>query len=281
MNKLIIAVLATSGAMIVHVQAETAKGPGRAGEFRTEMRALIRGDGMDVAALANLMLERSQARFAELDADGDGTVTREEALAGAEERATARFARMDRNEDGIVKRSDREGFGRRGGRDGKSGLSEEERAERRSERAERQFSRLDSDEDGMLSPQEFEAGMEKRAERREQRTERREERRERMPQEMRDMHAQLRGLMREGMNLEAFSGVMQELASARFDGRDADGNGELSEAEFTANVSERAERRFARMDRNEDGLVTREDRPHRGKHRGVHDEEPSDEQPEE
>ena len=55
MKKLIIAVLAASGAAIAYAQAETSDRQGRGGEFRAEMRALIAGDGLDVAALANLM----------------------------------------------------------------------------------------------------------------------------------------------------------------------------------------------------------------------------------
>lgn len=278
MKKLIIAVLAASGAAIVYAQAETADRKGGASEFRTEMRALIAGDGMDVAALANLMQERSQARFATFDTDGDGVVSRDEFLAAAGERAEARFERMNPDENGIVQRSGREGWGRHHrdglraeGRGEKQRPSAEERAERLSKRAAEQFSRLDTDGDGMISPQEHEAGLKARAERfaerRQDRAERREQRAERrgeMPAEMREMHKQLRALMRDGMNLESFSGLMQEQATARFDALDADGNGELTAQEFTANIADRAQQLFARMDRNEDGVVTRDDRPRWG-----------------
>ncbi|MEO3998855.1 hypothetical protein [Mesorhizobium sp. CAU 1732] len=281
MKTLIIALLAASGATAAY--AETADKDARGG-FRAEMRALIDADGMDVANLANLMQEREQARFEALDADGDGVVTREQFLAAAGERAAARFERMKPNEDGIVTRTGREaGRLHRDGprterRDGRAEMTQEERAERRSARVTEQFERLDTNSDGMISPEEFAAGQEARgerfAQRREERAERREaraERRAEMPEAMRDVHAKMRDMMRDGMNLEGFSGLMQERASAMFDTLDADGNGELSAKEFVAKVPERAERVFARMDRNEDGLVTSEDRPRGGKHWGQHE----------
>ncbi len=273
MKRVIIAVLAASTAAVVYAHAETSDG--RPAGFRAEMRALITGDGMKVDDLANLMQSRAEARFATLDADGDGIVSKDDFLAATTERAEARFARMNPDEDGIVKRERREGWGRhhggpRGGEHRGEGrrMSPEQRAERTAE----QFARLDADNDGMISREEFAAGMEARGERfaerreqrREQRTERRGGPRHGMPQEMREMHGQLRALMREGMNLESFSGLMRDQAEARFDALDADGNGELTAQEFTAKVGARAERVFARMDRNDDGVVTRDDRPRHG-----------------
>lgn len=250
MKKLIVAVLAASTAVVaVHAQAETADRQGRKDGFRAEMRALIVGDGMDVAALANLMQERAQARFAALDADGDGTVSRDEVLAAAGERAQARFERMRPDEDGIVRR---EGRGDRG------------------KRVAEQFSRLDTNSDGMISLEEYEAGWRARADRTEQRHGRHHGwrhggwRHGEAPAGMREMHAELRALMREGMSLDSFSGLMQERAGARFDALDADSNGALSAAEFTASVGERAQQLFARRDRNEDGVVNRDDRPRKG-----------------
>lgn len=275
MKKLIIAVLAASGAAIVYAQAETADERGRAGEFRAEMRALIAGDGMAVDDLANLLQQRSQARFTALDTNGDGIVTRDEFLAAADERAQARFERMGPDGDGVVTRSGREGWGRhhRGGpraegRHERPRFSAEERAERLGQRATEGFARIDTDGDGMISPQEFEAGLQARAERfaerRQDRREQRAGRQERMPEGMREMHAQLRAMMRDGMKLEDFSGLMRDGAGARFDALDADGNGELTAAEFTANIAEHAQRLFARMDRNSDRVVTGDDRPRWG-----------------
>lgn len=135
MKKMMIAVLVATAAGAGYAHAENAakeprgaemRGPGHA--MRGEMRALIRGDGMDVAALANLMQTQAEAHFDRLDTDGDGVISREEFLAGVGERADRVFARMDRNEDGVVTRADRphrmmrgewRGEGRRGGgRDG-------------------------------------------------------------------------------------------------------------------------------------------------------------------
>lgn len=273
MKKLLIAILAASGAAIVYAHAETGDRDGRNG-LRAEMRSLISGDGMTVEDLTGLMQERSQARFQTLDADGDGVVSREQFLAAAGERAERRFERMGPDEDGVVKRSGREGWGRHHrdgpraeGRDGKEPKSAEQRTKRLEERAGRQFSRLDADGDGMISREEYQAGMKERGERRAERGERFAGRRGEMPAEMREMHAALRALMRDGMTLESFTGLVREHAGARFDRLDADGNGELTAAEFTASAAERAERLFARMDRNEDGVVTRDDRPRGGKHR--------------
>lgn len=275
MKKLIIIALAASGAVVAQAQAETPDQRSGRGGFRAEMRALIAGDGMDVAALANLMQEHATARFEALDADGDGIVTKDDVLAAAAERAQSRFERMGPNEDGIVKREGRHGWrkhGERGERaergERRQPLSEEQRAERMRERTSERFARLDTDGDGMISPEEFQAGATGRMERFSERQERRAERRAEMPEEMREMHAQFRTMMREGMDLDAFSGFARDRASARFDAMDADGNGELTADEFTAKVSERAERVFARLDRNEDGMVTSDDRPNRTGKRG-------------
>ncbi len=269
MKKLIIIALAASGAAVAQAHAETADQRGGRGELRAEMRALIAGDGMDVAALANLMQERATARFEALDADGDGIVTKDDVLAAAAERAQSRFERMGPNEDGIVKHEGRKGWRKHGERgERRQPLSEEQRAARMQERTSERFARLDTDGDGMISPEEFQAGATSRMERVAEHRERRAERRAEMPEEMRQMHAQFRTMMREGMDLDAFSGFARDRASARFDAMDADGNGELTADEFTAGVSERAERVFARMDRNEDGKVTSDDRPSRAGKRG-------------
>ena len=278
MKKLIIAILAASGAAVVYAQAEPADRQTRGGEFRAEMRALIAGDGLGADDLTRLMQERSQARFSTLDADEDGVVSLEEFLAATDERSQARFERMSPNEDGIVTRSGRKGWGRHHGeapraqgQRERSSLTPEQRAERLSERAAEQFARLDTDGDGAISPEEFEAGLQARgerfAERRQERAERRQQRAERrseVPAEVRQMRAQLRALLRDGMNLESYSGLMRERATARFEALDADGNGELTVEEFTASVADRAQRLFARMDANDDGIVNREDRSRGG-----------------
>jgi hypothetical protein len=44
----------------------------------------------------------------------------------------------------------------------------------------------------------------------------------------------------------------------------------ISREEFMAGLGERAERMVARMDRNEDGVVTRDDRPRFNGKRGGH-----------
>lgn len=281
MKKLIIAILAASGAAVVYAQAETNDRQAPDGGFRAEMRALIDGDGLRIDDLTRLMQERSHARFATLDADEDGVVDLEEFLAATDERSQARFERMGPNEDGVVTRAGRKGWGghHRGGPRERSSLTPEQRAERVNERAAETFARLDADGDGAISLEEFQAGEQARAERfaerraerradhrkdrgghREQRAERRGE----MPAEMREMHAQFRALLREGMTLESFSGLMREHATARFEALDADGDGKLTAEEFTANAADRAQRLFARMDRNEDGVVTGEDRPRGG-----------------
>lgn len=269
MKTIIIAALAASTAAIAIAHAESGDRQGR-GAFRAEMREMIKGDGMAVDDLANFMQERSQARFAALDADGNGTVTSEEFTASVDERAKNRFARMDSNDDGIVNRDDRRGWGRKGGgprhgmRGARQHLSDEERAERREQFSERAFTRLDTNGDGSISREEFDAGMEARAERRADRGERRQERREqradRMPADMREIHGKMRAMIRKGMSEADLAGLMREGAAARLAALDADGNGELSQQEFTAKVAERADRMFARMDRNEDGVVTRADR---------------------
>jgi Ca2+-binding EF-hand superfamily protein len=278
MRKIIIAALAASGATIACAHAETDDRQGRGGEFRAEMREMISGDGMQVDDLANFMQQRSQARFATLDADGNGTVTSEEFLASVDERAKTGFERMDRNDDGVVDRDDRRGWGRHMGggprhamRGERPRLSDEERAERREQFADRAFARLDTDEDGAISRAEFDAGMEARADRRAERGEGRGERHgqragrhQGMPREMRAMRGEMRDLIRAGMSQEAFAGLLREGATKRFGALDADGNGELSATEFTAKVAERADRMFARMDRNDDGVVTRDDRPRWG-----------------
>lgn len=266
MKKLIIAIVAVSGAAIVSAQAETIERKAPGGGFRAEMKALIAGDGLRAEDLTRLMQERSQARFAALDADEDGVVDLAEVLAAADKRAQARFERMGPDENGIVTRAGRDGGARHRRGDARS-------EEGRSQRAAEHFARLDADRDGAISREEFEAGFKAREERfaghrkgpgkghaehGKQRTEHRSE----MPTEMREMHGRLRALLRDGVDLEGFSGFMREHATTRFAALDADGDGKLTAEEFNARIAGRAERLFARMDTNDDGVVTRDDRPH-------------------
>ena len=90
-------------------------------------------------------------RFAELDSDGDGSVSRDEFVAAqvarSEERAAAMFERLDADGDGALSRDVIEN--RRGGRMG-----------------ERMLSRFDADGSGGISAEEFEEARAKFAERR-------------------------------------------------------------------------------------------------------------------
>ncbi len=91
------------------------------------------------------------AKFAELDTDGSGDVSEAEFVAAAEAvaaaRAAERFARMDIDGDGILSR---DALRDRGGR----GMGE------------RMLSRIDTDDSGGVSAEEFDAAMERFAERR-------------------------------------------------------------------------------------------------------------------
>lgn len=258
MKRLIIAVLAASTAAVVYAQAETDGDKGRQGGMRAEIRALIDGDGMKVEDLTKLLQDRAEARFKELDADANGILTKDEYTAATAERAKVRFEKMNPDENGVVKRA---------GRDGK------DRAARKEERRADLFARLDADSNGSISLEEFDAGMKVRDERGERRGKHRHhdraEHRGEGRGEMRAMHREMRSLMREGLTLESFTELMQKGATARFEALDKDDKGEVSAADFTARASERAEKMFARMDRNDDGVVTTDDRPNRGgKHRG-------------
>lgn len=285
MHRIVIATLVASVAVVGHAAAETAGSPQAERPDRGAMRAQMveRMQELGAEGFAEHMRERAGESFDRLDADGDGIVSREEFLAASGERAETIFERMGPDEDGMVTRTSRErgGMGRhhrgpRGeGRGGFRGMDAEARAERISARAAEEFARLDTDGDGMVSLEEFEAGMQARAERF---SERRQSRADRMEQraesrgearqhgmrggpraEQRGMHRQMRQMMREGMSLEDFSGLMQERAGARFDRLDADGDGEITRDEFLASADARAERAFARMERMEAG-----ERPRRG-----------------
>lgn len=277
MKKLIIAVLAASGATVVHAQAETTDQHSHGGELCAEMRALIAGEGLSLEDLTRLMQERSEARFAMLDADKDGVVNLAEFLATTDQRSQARFKRMEPNDAGVVTRAgrekSREGRGHPGteNRRDRSAQTPEQKAEWLSARADKQFSRLDADGDGSISPEEFRAGIEARGERfaegrkgRMERHQRRVQRNGEVPAEVREMRAEFRAMLREGVDIEKFSEFMRRQATVRFEALDANGDGELSADEFTAQIADRAERFFARMDSNHDGKVTGKDHLRRG-----------------
>lgn len=90
-------------------------------------------------------------RFATMDTDGDGSINEAEfvakAQADAQERAAAMFARLDADGDGVLSQDVLQSRSRGGN-------------------PERMISRLDTDDSGGVSAEEFEAGMEKMAERR-------------------------------------------------------------------------------------------------------------------
>lgn len=255
MKRLIIAVLAASTASVVYAHAETDGGKGRNGGMRAEIRALLEGDGMKVEDLQKLLQDKAEARFKELDADANGILTKDEYTAATAERAKARFEQMSPDENGIVKRA---------GRNGK------DRTERQEERRADLFARLDADKDGSISREEFDAGMKARDERVAERGDMRGKHRHHDRAEHRgEGRDEMRSLMREGMTLDSFTELMQKRATARFEALNKDGKGEVSVADFTSRAADRAERMFARMDRNDDGVVTKDDRPHRSdKHRG-------------
>ena len=107
-------------------------------------------DGSGEITTADLDAMRTE-RFTEIDTDGDGSVSEAEfvakAQADAQERAAAMFARLDADGDGVLSQDVLQSRTRGGG-------------------SERMISRLDTDDSGGVSAEEFEAGMEKMADRR-------------------------------------------------------------------------------------------------------------------
>ncbi len=152
----------------------------------------------------------------------DRDMTREQ----AETRAATSFARMDANGDGLLNEADGEA------------------------RQRARFDRVDSDGNGSLSFEEFAAIRENIAERRGQRGERRDDRR--------GERAQRGG--RPGGDRMAMGGRRggggPNLAALMRQNADTDGDGAISQAEYTA----AALTRFQRQDADGDGTVTAAER---------------------
>lgn len=172
------------------------------------------------------------------DANGDGVVSLDEATTHAQER----FARMDANGDGQISAEDRaahaaERFAKADANgDGEITPAEmtaaresrdAQRAERRAERQARMFERLDTDGSGGLSQAELRAGREAMRERRGE-----------------------RGEMRRGGRRGGGHGM------AMLRRADANGDKIVTQAEFDAAV----EARFARVDTDNSGTITAEER---------------------
>lgn len=147
----------------------------------------------------------------ELDANGDGVITRAEAQTAS----TAMFAKMDANKDGKLDQSDREAH--------------------RSEMLGNRFAMLDTDKNGSISRQEFMTG-----------------------------HEGMRGPGGPGM--DGHEGHRMDGHHGRHGGRhggmmkmkmaDANNDGTISQAEFTA----AANKRFETADANKDGKISKEER---------------------
>ena len=116
-------------------------------------------------------VERRVQPLAAADADGDGTVTREERRARAavvrQERAGARFERLDTDNDGKLSREEFVAMAERGAGRPRGERGPVQIADVRA-RADQAFTRLDTDSDGFLSVEERRAGRERGRERMQQ-----------------------------------------------------------------------------------------------------------------
>lgn len=143
--KILLASLAISvGAGAVYAQGMGPKGEGMS--FET-----LDADGSGEITIEDFELLKNQ-RFAEIDTNGDGSVSKDEFSAHAQVRAAERaeemFARLDADGDGTLSRDVLES--RMGGRGP----------------GDKMLSRFDTDNSGGVSAEEFEAAKAKMAERR-------------------------------------------------------------------------------------------------------------------
>lgn len=129
------------------------------------------GVAVNPVAYAQSSNEGGRPTFAELDADGDGALTKEELRA----RGEARFLRADTNNDGVLSREELLAASKRSSEarvdrmlerfdaDNSGTLSQTELAAgRKGDRAERVFSRMDANNDGSVTQAEYEAAKEGR-----------------------------------------------------------------------------------------------------------------------
>lgn len=133
--------------VLVGTSLAMAKGPGRGGALPTFQELDVDGSGEITAEDLNQLREN---RFAEMDANSDGSVSQEEFVAAAQaksaERAARMFARLDADGDGSLSRDALEAREGRG-------------------MGERMLSRLDADSSGGVSAEEFEVAQERFAKR--------------------------------------------------------------------------------------------------------------------
>ncbi|MCO6386206.1 hypothetical protein [Aliihoeflea sp. 40Bstr573] len=101
---LLITSFAASTAAFAQDATQTDRSPR---QMMRELHKEIRADGVDQARFAEVVTARAEARFDQLDADGDGQISREEFLANIDNRVERQFARMDRNDDGMLTSEDR------------------------------------------------------------------------------------------------------------------------------------------------------------------------------
>lgn len=175
---------------------------------------------------------RGGRHFFQADANNDGTVTRQEFDAGRD----ARFAQMDANNDGQLARDEMGGMRGDRGRGGRGGHGG----------GRHMLTRADANSDGNITRDEFLAGPTERFQRMDANNDgvitaaERPQRRERPEGERRER--------RERAN------------------PDANGDRQISRAEFATMSASM----FERLDANDDNRVTREEaeaaRPHRGQH---------------
>ncbi len=117
----------------------------------------IDADGDDIVTIAELETHR-MAMFAEADADSDGVLAKEELMALMQERGSrVRGKRGDVSEDRLNRWVERAIERRDSDENGSLSF-----AELHNERSERMMEYLDSDEDGQLTKAEFEARSKRR-----------------------------------------------------------------------------------------------------------------------